>query len=57
MQDEQTVIARHDGRVGRIVLNRPQALNALDLAMIRACTQALTAWRDDPHVHLSLIHI
>ena len=38
MQDEQTVIARRDGRLGRIVLNRPQALNALDLAMIRACT-------------------
>ncbi len=51
MQDEQTVIARRDGRVGRIVLNRPQALNALDLAMIRACTRALTAWRDDPQVH------
>jgi enoyl-CoA hydratase len=51
MQDEQTVIARRDGRVGRIVLNRPQALNALDLAMIRACARALTAWRDDPHVH------
>ena len=55
MQDEQTVIARRDGRVGRIVLNRPQALNALDLAMIRACTQALTAWRDDPHVHAVVI--
>jgi enoyl-CoA hydratase len=51
MQDEQTMIARRDGRVGRIVLNRPQALNALDLAMIRACTRALTEWRDDPHVH------
>jgi len=51
MQDEQTVIARHDGRVGRIVLNRPQALNALDLPMIRACTRALETWRDDPHVH------
>jgi enoyl-CoA hydratase len=51
MEDEQTVIARRDGRVGRIVLNRPQALNALDLAMIRACTHALTEWRDDPHVH------
>ena len=38
MQDEQTVIARHDGRVGRIVLNRPKALNALDL-------------RDDPGLH------
>ena len=51
MPDEQTVIARRDGRVGRIVLNRPQALNALDLAMIRACTRALEQWRDDPHVH------
>jgi enoyl-CoA hydratase/carnithine racemase len=55
MQGEQTVIARRDGRVGRIVLNRPQALNALDLAMIRACTRALTEWRDDPHVHAVVI--
>ena len=51
MKEEQTVIARLDGRVGRIVLNRPQALNALDLAMIRACARALEGWRDDPHVH------
>jgi enoyl-CoA hydratase len=51
MPDEQTVIARLDGRVGRIVLNRPQALNALDLAMIRTCTRALRKWSDDPLVH------
>jgi enoyl-CoA hydratase len=51
MQDEPTVIARRDGRVGRIVLNRPQTLNALDLPMIRACTRALEAWHDDPHIH------
>jgi enoyl-CoA hydratase len=55
MQDEQTVIARRDGRVGRIILNRPEALNALDLAMIRACTGALEAWRDNPHVHAVVI--
>jgi enoyl-CoA hydratase/carnithine racemase len=55
MQDQQTVIARPDGRIGRIVLNRPQALNALDLAMIRACLRALRAWRDDPHVHAVVI--
>src|SRR6516225_2939990 len=55
MPDESTVIARRDGRVGRIVLNRPQALNALDLPMIRACTRALEAWRDDPHVHAVVI--
>ncbi len=55
MQDEQTVIARRDGRVGRIVLNRPQALNALDLPMIRACTRALADWQDEPHVHAVVI--
>jgi enoyl-CoA hydratase/carnithine racemase len=55
MQDEPTVIARRDGRVGRITLNRPHALNALDLAMIRACAKALEAWRDEPQVHAVVI--
>jgi enoyl-CoA hydratase len=55
MHNDATVIARRDGRVGRIVLNRPQALNALDLPMIRACKRALDAWRDDPHVHAVVI--
>ena len=55
MQTDDTVIARHDGRVGRIVLNRPKALNALDLPMVRACTRALDAWRDEPYVHVVVI--
>lgn len=55
MQTDETVIARRDGRVGRIVLNRPKALNALDLAMIRALTRALEAWADDAHVHAVVI--
>jgi len=55
MQTEDTVIVRRDGRVGRIVLNRPKALNALDLPMIRACTRALETWRDEPHVHAVVI--
>jgi enoyl-CoA hydratase len=46
----QTVIARIEGRVGRISLNRPQALHALDLDMCRAITEALLAWRGDPSV-------
>lgn len=33
-----------------IELARPAALNALDLAMVRLMTGALTAWRDDPAV-------
>ena len=55
MADDETVIARRDGRAGRILLNRPQALNAIDLPMIRACTRALKDWRDDPHVHVVVI--
>jgi enoyl-CoA hydratase len=55
MQSEDTVVTRRDGRIGRILLNRPTALNAIDLPMIRACAQALDQWRDDPHVHAVVI--
>lgn len=55
MPSEPTVLAERDGRIGRIVLNRPKALNALDIGMIRACTAALREWQDDPHVHAVVI--
>ncbi|MET0370881.1 MAG: enoyl-CoA hydratase/isomerase family protein [Sphingobium sp.] len=38
------------GVVGRIRLNRPQAIHALTLDMCEAMTRALLAWRDDPAV-------
>ncbi|WP_096698873.1 enoyl-CoA hydratase/isomerase family protein [Polaromonas sp. AER18D-145] len=38
------------GRVGFITLNRPKALNALSLSMVRDLSAALTAWRDDAAV-------
>jgi enoyl-CoA hydratase/carnithine racemase len=41
--------------VGRILLNRPRALNALNLPMIRACAAILQTWRDDPHVDAVVI--
>jgi len=44
------VISEIRGRVGCITLNRPQALNALSLAMIRAITSALRAWQEDSAV-------
>lgn len=44
------VIAQVSGRVGLLTLNRPRALNALSLGMIRALTEALQVWRDDPQV-------
>jgi hypothetical protein len=47
MTAEATVRTSRDGRVGRIVLNRPKALNALTLEMIQACSAALAEWRDD----------
>ena len=55
MTAEATVVTSRDGRVGRILLNRPQALNALDLSMLRACAAILQTWRDDPHVHAVVI--
>ncbi len=50
-----SVQVRRDGRVGRILLNRPRALNALDDAMIAAIAEALHAWRTDPAVHAVVI--
>ena len=47
----ESVIAVRDGRIGRITLNRPKVLNALDLEMLRSVGRALAEWRDDPHVH------
>ena len=38
------------GETGFISLNRPKALNALNLSMIRAITAQLLAWRDDAAV-------
>lgn len=50
MTSSHEVIAEVRGRVGLITLNRPSALNALNLSMIRALTAHLLAWRDDPQV-------
>jgi enoyl-CoA hydratase/carnithine racemase len=47
---ESLVITEVQGRVGLITLNRPKALNALSLGMIREITAALLAWREDPVV-------
>lgn len=55
MTAQATIDTSRDGRVGRILLNRPDALNALDLPMIRACTGILRTWRDDPHVHAVVV--
>ncbi len=52
---EDEVIARLDGGVGRLTLNRPRALHALNRGMCLAMTRALLAWREDPAVRLVLL--
>ncbi|MEZ5644285.1 MAG: enoyl-CoA hydratase/isomerase family protein [Burkholderiaceae bacterium] len=44
------VLAEVRGRVGCLTLNRPKALNALSLDMVRDLTSALLTWRDSPDV-------
>ncbi|HSW17972.1 MAG TPA: enoyl-CoA hydratase/isomerase family protein [Ramlibacter sp.] len=44
------VIREVRGRTGLITLNRPKALNALSLGMIRTLTATLLAWQADPAV-------
>ncbi len=55
MSDEVSTHIRVVGAVGRITLNRPKALNALDLEMVRAMTAALQAWRGEPAVKLVVV--
>jgi enoyl-CoA hydratase len=51
----RSILAHVEGRTGRIRLNRPKALNALDLDMVRGITDALRDWQQDPAVKLILI--
>ena len=55
MTDEPEVLTRIDGAVGRITLNRPKAIHALNAAMCRAMIEALLVWRDDDEVVSVLI--
>jgi enoyl-CoA hydratase len=48
--NEAEVLARIEGGVGRLTLNRPAALHALNGGMCRLMIDALLAWRADPAV-------
>lgn len=41
------IVTEVSGEVGYITLNRPKALNALSLGMVRSLTAILLAWKDD----------
>lgn len=53
-QDQEIILSVADG-VGRILLNRPKALNALTLDKIREMDSALRAWATDDAVHCVII--
>jgi enoyl-CoA hydratase len=49
------LIVAADGRVGRLRLNRPKALHALNTAMCEGVLDALEAWRADPAVEAVIV--
>ena len=49
---QSDILVERRGSAGLITLNRPKALNALSLQMVRDLTATLLAWRDDPAVLL-----
>ena len=49
------ILLERRGNAGLITLNRPKALNALSLQMVRDITLALITWRDDPSVEIVAI--
>ena len=55
MSDEAEVLFSRDGVAGIITLNRPKALNALTLGMVRAIHPQLKAWAADDAVKLVII--
>jgi enoyl-CoA hydratase len=52
---EPTVIARREGAAGTLLMNRPRALNALDLGMIEGFARAIPGFRADPAVKLVVL--
>ena len=52
---EPRVLARAHGGLGHLTLNRPRAINALDLGMIGDLSAALAAWEHDTDVELVLL--
>lgn len=55
MQKSEYVLAQQVGRIGCITLQRPKALNALSLDMVRALMAQLLAWQHDAQVLAVLI--
>ncbi len=55
MSEDTPVIARVEGGWGRLTLNRPAALHALNTQMCQIMAKALLAWREDPAVQAVML--
>jgi enoyl-CoA hydratase len=51
----EEIVATRERRIGRILINRPRALNALDGRMFAEIGRILEAWRDDDGVEAVLV--
>jgi enoyl-CoA hydratase len=49
------VLVRRDSSVGRLTLNRPRAINALDIGMVRILAAALDDWEHEIDVEVVVI--
>ncbi|MEM7056357.1 MAG: crotonase/enoyl-CoA hydratase family protein [Pseudomonadota bacterium] len=49
------VLFERDGRIGRVTLNRPEVLNAIDDDLPQALARAVGAANDDPGVHVIVL--
>mgnify|MGYP001247244385 CR=1 FL=1 len=50
MDHSTDILCERQGAAGLVTLNRPRALNALNLGMVEEMTRALEAWAKDPTV-------
>lgn len=55
MEQNNDVYVRVEGRVGRVTLTRPQALNAVNQPIVDAMTRAMLAWERDDAVSFVLV--
>jgi len=52
---EASLILNREGAAGTLLMNRPKALNALDIGMIRDFAAAIAQWKDDASVRLVVL--
>jgi enoyl-CoA hydratase len=50
LTDQSEILFDRRGTAGLVTLNRPKALNAVTLGMVRALRRQLGQWRDDPSI-------